>query len=164
MCCYSGLTDLSGSVLQIENNTFMNNTGSTCSKTVVYARNNQANERGDVLAIIGSSLFISGDNRLEDNVVRLGEIASACNTQISTLSLPALARPDSVQPQCTLYDHSDTINSPSDYNITTTYTSSPPNTTTSYLISPLATNVQLLNNKTGMLTPLHNLHTLLPLL
>ena len=70
--------------------------------------NNEASERGGVLAIIGSSLFISGDNSIRENTARLGEIASTCNTQVTAFGFPALASPDSVQPQCTLYDHSDT--------------------------------------------------------
>ena len=66
---------------------------------------NSATNRGGVLAVIGSAVHINGAN-ISDNTAQLGEVLSACNSNV-TISDPQISlSQDPVYSFCSLYDSS----------------------------------------------------------
>ena len=66
---------------------------------------NSATNRGGVLAVIGTTVHINGAT-ISDNTAQLGEVVSACNSNV-TISDPQISpTQDPVYPFCFLYDSS----------------------------------------------------------
>ena len=67
---------------------------------------NHANKRGGVVAILGSTLHINGVNNFMNNTAELGNVLSACKSNISFANAGSkfLAFQDPLVPFCTLYD------------------------------------------------------------
>ena len=75
--------------------------------TIVYSTftSNSATNRGGALAVIGTTVHINGAT-ISDNTAQLGEVVSACNSNV-TFSAPQISpTQDPVYSFCSLYDSS----------------------------------------------------------
>ena len=68
---------------------------------------NNATNRGGVIAILGSTLEIDGADIFE-NTAELGEVISACNSDVTVTNPEFLASQDPIYSFCTLYNGSNT--------------------------------------------------------
>ena len=66
---------------------------------------NSATNRGGVLAVIGSAVHINGAN-ISDNTAQLGEVVSACNSNVTIFDPQISPTQDPIYSFCSLYDSS----------------------------------------------------------
>ena len=92
---------------------------------------NNATNRGGVIAIIGSTLGMNGANIFE-NTAELGEVISACNSDVTITNPEIPVSPDPIYSFCTLYNSSNTTASQTTEQTTPTtgIISTAPSTTT----------------------------------
>ena len=80
---------------------------------------NNATNRGGVIAIVGSTLEVNGASIFE-NTAELGEVVSACNSNVTITNPELLASQDPIYTFCSLYDSSNTTVSRTTEQITPT--------------------------------------------
>ena len=65
---------------------------------------NHANDRGGVITIDGSTLYINLARICEKHTARLGGVISACKSMVRIINPKVPATPDPIHPFCALYD------------------------------------------------------------